>query len=48
MKENFMKNVADFLLHFDEYGKDIPVMKNKWAEVQKYNNVYLNCNPWFI
>lgn len=34
MKENFMKNVADFLLHFDEYGKDIPVMKNKWAEVQ--------------
>lgn len=46
MKEGFMKNMADFLLHFDEYGRGIPVMKNKWAEVEKDKNVYFNCSPW--
>lgn len=34
-----------FLLHFDEYGKGIPVTKNKQAEVEKDKNIYLNYNP---
>lgn len=39
MKEGRLhEEIGRFLLHFDEYGKGIPLMKNKWAQVEKDKN----------